>query len=248
MSIDVIEWGKERARVGPWRGNHRIAYLNPAPGSPPPSAAFVRRCLDRLERQGFARVVTGALTAVEQSSFRAAGFRVSEQLHLLTHDLDELPPPPPAGVTIRKARRSDHAAVLRIDEVAFDDFWRLGDAGLEEALTATPHSRFTVAIEAGDGDGDGGEGGEGGVAGYAVTGRAGRRGDLQRLAVEPRRQGAGLGRALVGDGLRWLRRWRVEKALVNTQLGNERALQLYESLGFRREPSGLCVLAIDLER
>ena len=239
----MIEWGRERARVGPWRGDHRVAYLNPAPGSPPPSAAFVRRCLDRLEQQGFARVVTGALTVSEQTSFRAAGFRVSEQLHLLTHDLRELPPPPPAVVTIRKARRADHPVVLRIDEVAFDDFWRLGDAGLEEALTATPHSRFTVVTQPPDGQSDDGE-----VVGYAVTGRAGRRGYLQRLAVEPRRQGAGLGRALVGDGLRWLRRWRVEKALVNTQLGNERALQLYESLGFRREPSGLCVLAVDLHR
>ena len=242
-SIDVVEWGRERARLGPWRGDARIAYLNPAPGAAPPSAAFVRRCLDRIERQGFSRVVTGALTASEQSSFRAAGFRVSEQLHLLTHDLRTLPPLPPADVVIRKARRSDHPTVLRIDEVAFDDFWRLGDAGLEEALTATPHSRFTVATEPAGGGED-----EWPVAGYAVTGRAGRRGYLQRLAVEPSRQGAGLGRALVGDGLRWLRRWRVEKALVNTQLGNERALQLYESLGFRREPSGLCVLAIDIRR
>jgi ribosomal protein S18 acetylase RimI-like enzyme len=83
--------------------------------------------------------------------------------------------------------------------------------------------------------------------GYAVTGRAGRRGFLQRLAVQPDHQRGGLGRALVLDGLRWLRRWRAERAVVNTQLENDAALALYENLGFRREPSGLSVLGAGLD-
>ena len=48
------------------------------------------------------------------------------------------------------------------------------------------------------------------------------------------------------DALRWLRRWRAERAMVNTQLENRRALGLYERSGFRREASGLSVLALDL--
>jgi ribosomal protein S18 acetylase RimI-like enzyme len=48
---------------------------------------------------------------------------------------------------------------------------------------------------------------------------------------------------LVIDGLRWLKRWRVEQVVVNTQYENERALDLYERLGFRRQPLGLSVLA-----
>ena len=42
--------------------------------------------------------------------------------------------------------------------------------------------------------------------GYAICGRAGRRGFVQRLAVDPARHGSGVGRALVLDGLGWLRR------------------------------------------
>ena len=81
-----------------------------------------------------------------------------------------------------------------------------------------------------------------------MTGRAGRRGFLQRLAVDPAREGHGLGRALVLDGLVWLRRRGVERVVVNTQEANQRALALYEQLGFRRQHAGLAVLRTQLVR
>lgn len=230
---EVIRWGAERARTGPWRGDRRVAYLAPVPDAPAPSAAFVRRCCEILAARGFSRVVTAALGPDEQPAFLSAGFAVEERLHLLGHDLGDLPPPTPLERTLRRARPADRAAVLAVDGAAFPDFWQLDDRGLEDAIRATPHVRFRVAA-----DPD--------VYAYAVTGRAGRRGFLQRLAVDPARQRAGVGRALVLDGLRWLRRWRVERAVVNTQLENEAALALYESLGFRREPSGLTVLSTGL--
>ena len=211
-----------------------MAYLSPIPDAPVPSVAFVRRCLDQLPARGFSRVVTPALSPGEQAGFLAAGFEVEQRLHLLGHDLRHLPRRSPAP--LRKARPGDVAAVLEVDTSAFPPFWRLDLAGLEEAVGATPHARFRVADV------------DGGVRAYAVTGRARRRGFLQRLAVHPDHRRRGLGRALVVDALRWLRRWRVEKAVVNTQLGNEAALALYESLGFRREPSGLSVLSVGLGR
>ena len=84
------------------------------------------------------------------------------------------------------------------------------------------------------------------IVGYAVTGRAGPRGYLQRLAVHPDHQRAGLGGALVVDGLRWLRRWGAKEVLVNTQEGNEPAVRLYEALGFELRPEGLAVLRLAL--
>jgi ribosomal protein S18 acetylase RimI-like enzyme len=232
----VIESGRERLRVGPWRGDRRTAYLNPVPGAPLPSADFVRRCLRSLAGQGYLRVVTGALSPSEQSPFRAAGFVVTEHLHLLAHDLRDLPAAEPPDGLLRRSSRRDRPSVLALDHLAFEPFWRLDDAGLDEAIAATPHTRFRVAV-----------GEDGGVVGYAITGRAGRRGYLQRLAVHPDVQRQGLGTILVVDALRWLRRWRAERAMVNTQLANERALSLYERVGFRRESSGLSVLARDLD-
>jgi len=237
----VIRWGPERARTGPWRGNERVAYLTPAPEAPAPSVDFVRRCLDQLARLGFVRVVTGALSPVEQGAFLAAGFEVTEHLHLLGRDLRHLPRrgswprPGHPGLGVRRGRVSDRPAVLGLDRRAFSPFWRLDDAGLDEALAATPRSRFRVASD------------RRGVVGYAVTGRSRDKGFLQRLAVEPEHQGQGLGRLLVLDAMGWLRRWRVDRVVVNTQLDNARALELYESLGFRREPVGLSVLAVGLD-
>jgi ribosomal protein S18 acetylase RimI-like enzyme len=69
---------------------------------------------------------------------------------------------------------------------------------------------------------------------YAVSGRDARQGFLQRLAVHPRAQRQGYGRALVLDSLRWAARWRVDRVLVNTHTTNQPALDLYEGVGFHR--------------
>jgi ribosomal protein S18 acetylase RimI-like enzyme len=226
---DVIAVGAERARTGPWRGDRLVALLAPVPEAPPPSAAFIQRCLMVLAERGYRRVVTGALAPAEQAGFLAAGFEVAEELHLLSHDLEQLPAGP--RVPLRRARTDDHAAVLEVDHASFTPFWRLDAAGLDDTLGATPRVRFRVSHDLSDA-----------VTGYSIIGRAGRRGYVQRLAVARDARKQGLGSALVIDGLAWLRRWRVSRALVNTQYGNDGALALYERLGFRPEPIGLSVL------
>ena len=210
-----------------------MAFLAPLPGAPTPTLAFVRRCIDTLSAQGFTGVVTGALAAEEQHAFLAAGFTETERLHLLSHDLSDLPSAACSGARLRRARPRDREAVLQVDLISFPTFWQLDDAGLTDALTATPHSRFTVAVDDASGR----------LVGYAVSGRSARNGYLQRLAVAPDEQGRGLGRALVADGLRWLARWRAEQCIANTQWGNEAALGLYERVGFRRLPEALAVLS-----
>ena len=224
----MVRWGAGRLRVGPWRGDDRVAYLAPVGDGPAPTPDTVRRAVAGLADRGYREAVTAALGPLEAQGFLLAGFEVHERLHLLARDLRDLPASPP--VPLRRGRHRDRPAVLAVDARAFSAFWRLDDAGLDEALAATPTSRFRVTEV------------DGAVVGYAVTGRAGRRGFLQRLAVEPEREGLGLGRALVLDGLGWLRRRGVERVVVNTQEANQRALALYEQLGVRRQNAGLAVL------
>jgi ribosomal protein S18 acetylase RimI-like enzyme len=232
--VDVIRFGQERARTGPWRGDRHVAFLAPLPESPSPSAAFVRRCLGVLAERGFTRVVTGALLPAEQHGFLRAGFEVEERLALLAHDMGELPEMP--DVPIRSCRAGDRSAVLALDHLAFPPFWRLDGDGLDEAVAATPRARFRVVDHGADAP-----------TGYAITGRAGRRGYVQRLAVHPDVRLGGQGSALVVDGLRWLRRWRVTQTLVNTQLDNAPALALYQRLGFGRQALGLSVLTAGID-
>jgi ribosomal protein S18 acetylase RimI-like enzyme len=231
VAAEVLQWGWERARAGPWRGDGRIAYLAPLAPAGAPSVDFLHRCLETLAARGFEEVVTSALAPAEQGGFKAVGFEVYERLHLLSHNLEKVPAAPDSPVPIRRGKSSDWPAVLGVDAGSFAPFWRLDNEGLREAIEATPVSRFRVASPR-----------RGAVLAYAVTGLSGNQGYLQRLAVHPDHRRAGLGRALAIDGLRWLKRKAVSEAVVNTQLGNDAALRLYLSLGFREEPIQLAVL------
>ncbi|MEO7556827.1 MAG: GNAT family N-acetyltransferase [Acidimicrobiales bacterium] len=228
MGLDVLRWGGDRLRAGPWRGNAHIAYIAPHPTGPAPTTESVRRTCAVLAKRGFREAVTAALGPAESQGFITAGFTVREHLHLLAHDMRRLSVVPP-GAPLRRGRRTDRGPALAVDAAAFDAFWCLDGAGLDEAIAATPANRFRVADT-------------GHVVGYAVTGRAGDRGFLQRLAVTPAEEGGGLGAALALDALRWLHRRGVVHTVVNTQERNARALALYERLGFRRQPGGLAVL------
>ncbi|MGH8984975.1 MAG: GNAT family N-acetyltransferase [Acidimicrobiia bacterium] len=232
MVTETLRWRGGWARIAPWPGPERdVAHLTVGSDTPP-SYEVVDRCLTRLRQAGYGGVVTNALTAADCLPFVDAGFRVRERLHLLEHDLTELPTP--AGRT-RRARRGDRPAVLDLDRRAFDPSWRLsGPVGFGDAVRATPVTRVRVA--------DAGSAPLGPVA-YAITGRAGAQGYVQRVAVDPAARREGWGRALVSDGLHWLRRHSTRRVLVNTQLANAAALSLYEACGFRRLPVGLCVLA-----
>ena len=55
---NMIRWGKESARAGPWPADGSVAFLVPVPDGARASAEFVRRCLGLLAEQGFQRVVT----------------------------------------------------------------------------------------------------------------------------------------------------------------------------------------------
>lgn len=234
VTLDMLRWGGERLRIGPWRGESQVAFVAPLAGTPSPTADIVGRSCAVLAERGYVEVITAALGPDEAEGFLAAGFELRERLHLLVHDLRDLPSPP--AVEHRRGRRADRTDALALDRRAFDRFWRLDEAGLEEALTATPSARFRVAAQRPA------SGRAGPLHGYAVSGRAAPRGFLQRLAVDPGHRGQGIGTALVVDALHWMRRRGVDRAVVNTQEANLAALALYERLGFRRQPDGLAVL------
>ncbi len=223
--------GGHRLRVTPWHGQAFVALIGPARTNRSPSRTDVVACIDELRRRGVTTMVTPALSHFEAEPFFQAGFHLHERLHLLARPITG--PPPVGGHRLRPGWPWDHGRVLRLDNAAFEEFWRFDKFSLKEARRATPTHRFRVATVGGD------------VAGYAVSGRAGTRGYLQRLAVDPAAAGRGLGTALVNDSIRWLHRKGASLVLVNTQERNGRALELYERLGFVRQRDGLLVLRWD---
>ncbi len=230
MSLPTLRFRGGWARLRAARDDERVASLTLG-AEMPPTTEFVTGCLERLRSQGFTSVFTNALTPADSLPFVDAGFTVRERLHLLMHDLQNRPK---AVHATARGRRRDREAVLAVDAQSFDGFWRLDQKGLDDALTATPSSRFRVGRRQGE------------VVGYAVTGRVRRHGYLQRLAVHPAARRQGWGQSLVADTLAWLGRHSARRAVVNTQYDNAGALELYRACGFEPLPVGLCILGRDL--
>lgn len=235
MALQSLTIDGARFRAGRWRASGDLAYLVPLSPAHTLTASALAKARAELDLLGFDEIVTAAVAPPERAAFLRDGFEEREHLHLLKHDLRGLPPrrrhrPRRHVARIERGTRGDRAEVLDLDSRTFDDFWRLDDDGLSDAMDATPVSRMRVIRDPG-------------IVGYAVAGRAAAQGFLQRLAVDPSHQGSGLGSTLVHDALHWMRRRGATIAWVNTQEANARALALYEHLGFRAADHHLTVLA-----
>jgi ribosomal protein S18 acetylase RimI-like enzyme len=243
--LEVINVGAEQYRLGAWRGHPTLGYLVPLTPPERLSRRGLERSLHQLSTKGYTEVLTAALTEREQQIFLQWGFTLYERLHLLHHDLRDVPPRSTTALParVRAAHRWDRSAVLEVDARAFEPMWRLDQHSLHEAIAATPASRFRAARSTTRARRHRGR-----VIGYAVSGHTGDHGYLQRLAVDPEAQRAGIGAALVVDCLHWMRRAGVARVSVNTQEANSRALALYERLGFVPVEPGLAVLRLELAR
>jgi RimJ/RimL family protein N-acetyltransferase len=80
---------------------------------------------------------------------------------------------------------------------------------------------------------------DGGVAGHLLVHRRNEPGETSigdvAIIVENAHRGAGLGRALMETAIDWSRRVGLEKLCLGVFTGNQRAISLYRSLGFREE-------------
>lgn len=235
MVLQSLTVDGARFRAGSWRARGDLAYLVPLSPAHTLTEQVLEKTRAELGARGFDEVVTAAVAPPERAALMRDGFVEREHLHLLKHDLTGLPPAGSWWSRRRTAGRiergtgADRAAVLDLDARTFDEFWHLDRDGLEDAMEATPVSRLRVIRDET-------------IIGYSVAGRAGTQGFLQRLAVDPARQGEGLGRALVHDALHWMRRRGSTVAWVNTQEANERALGLYRHLGFQPADHNLTVM------
>jgi ribosomal-protein-alanine N-acetyltransferase len=222
-------------RIAAWHGRADVASLA-VRGRGTLAPASVDRLLERVRAAGYREVVTNALAPAATLPLVDAGFAVRGRLRVLQHDLIQLPPP--SGRT-RRARRREREGMIATDHAAFDDFWQLDLDGLRQAVRATPSAQLLVGTER---EADGLDVDDDTLLGYGLFGRASADGYVQRLAVHPAAQGRGLGAAILGDGLHWLRKRGATRAYVNTQSDNDRAYELYRRSGFEPMPVGLCVL------
>jgi ribosomal protein S18 acetylase RimI-like enzyme len=206
------------------------------PGSTVPGVDVVGEWCADLTRRGYSGVRTGAVGPDIAESLRHNGFRVVQDLTLLSADLTGPLSDAAHDRSVRPVLGRLHGGravvrgVLRVDREAFGDRWALDSISMVEAAKATARSRMFVSGAGGDTDG------------FVLVGRTDRSGFIQRLAVDPARQRTGVGLRLMHAAHRWLRSHRCTTALVNTETDNLAALRLYQRFGYAELPYGLQVL------
>jgi ribosomal protein S18 acetylase RimI-like enzyme len=169
--------------------------------------------------------------------FSQAGF-LGRRRHYLVRELTSPLPPPAAAFRLRPLRRDDIPAAARIVH-------RSHEGSVDAALNmtyATPETcrAFveTLMLRSGCGHFDAlasliADGGPGG-AGVILISRLSRlNGHICQVSVTPECQGRGLGTQLVVEALEALRRQGLETASLSVTVGNRRAYELYERLGFK---------------
>jgi len=128
------------------------------------------------------------------------------------------------GVALRPCRPDDLAVLAHLDAHTFTPLWHFGESGLQELLFT---SRLQVATVNEN------------VVGYTAISYSNDNAHLARLAVHPQWQGQGFGHILLRDALADAKGQGIHTVMLNTQVHNQRAQQLYRAYGFR--PTGQIV-------
>ncbi|MBX3015343.1 MAG: GNAT family N-acetyltransferase [Caldilineaceae bacterium] len=133
---------------------------------------------------------------------------------------------PPPEVTIpalqlRPAQMNDLPALAQVDAAAFPPLWHFDVMALQDLLFT---SRVVLATR------------EGQLVGYTALSTSVGGAHLARIAVHPQQQGHGLGKYLLLDALRYAQQEGFDRVMLNTQVQNHVAQQLYRQVGFR--PTG----------
>ncbi len=221
-------------RVSPWPGEIQSCLVTSRSGGILSALSFsplaeIKKVAASL---GYESLLWQATDEFTETTCQSLGFDFRDRLHvLISSDLKPTVRYRQSNtLTVRRARSMDIDSVLEIDHMCFEPFWQLDQQGLEEAVLATPRSRYRVIVDKSD---------FGSVLGYSIFGQGAGSGYLQRIAMSPSHQRSGGATSLIADGFGWLRRWRSQKVSVNTQVTNERALALYLGLGFKLQRQGL---------
>lgn len=217
--------GWARAEARPWNDTSADAALRLIRGG----SGFIEACTHRLHTLGAPGVMSPPLAQSARKPWESAGFTPFLNLALLRLDLVG-PVTPPQHLVVRD-EDYDLDLMLAVDTAAFEEFWRFSKTALVESLQATSKSSVFVIRD-----------GDLGITGYAIVGYGHAISYLQRVAVDPKWQGSGMGRSLIRAVARSARRQGSKALILNTQLDNATASGLYETEGYVQLPDSLAVL------
>jgi ribosomal protein S18 acetylase RimI-like enzyme len=215
-------WAKALAR--PWNDD----FPDPAVRLERGTHEFLRAVAELLGSMGSGIVYSPALYPSATKVWISAGFTPFRLLDVMEMALG-------AGIgapehEVEATNVPDWDPLVAIDHLAFDGFWKMSEAGLVEAMRATPRATVLTARI------------ENELAGYALVGSQMTVSYLQRVAVDPSFAGRGIGGSLVQASALWASKRGSRALVLNLRPENDRARRLYEREGFQARDTPLHLL------
>ncbi|MFV1963112.1 MAG: GNAT family N-acetyltransferase [Acidimicrobiia bacterium] len=223
----TLSRGWARANARPWNDETSDAFLRLARGSHDFLAAASEDLVD-LSR---ASVYSPALYPSSTRIWKRCGYEETFHLNVMERSVTSNRSGP--TTPIDESRTPDWHAIMEIDRLAFQGFWRMSLAGLMEAMASTTRS---VVLTVGDTE----------TVGYAIVGAQWNVSYLQRIAVHPEHTGKNIGSDLVRAALAWARRTAAQTMVLNIREENVHARRLYSKEGFVLTGAALRILRYEV--
>lgn len=219
----TVTRGWARGEVRPWNDQVVSGHVRLVRGN----ASFLSDLTALAAHASDGIVYSPALYPTSTRIWKRVGFRIDSKLMVLERGLPERPPQPdhPVAEIV-----DDWDSVLAVDRAAFEGFWTMSRAGLEEAATATPqHVVLGYKVD-------------GLIVGYAIVGAHRTASYLQRIAVDPSHAGKGIGADLLRAALDWACLKGAPSMILNVRDESAPALRLYRNHGFHDTGARLEIL------
>jgi ribosomal protein S18 acetylase RimI-like enzyme len=216
----------EHLLIGSWRNRREISSIEEF-SAVRHLPALVEQAIVQCHQQGDELLLALELESHRgRSRFERAGLEQLEEV--ITDEIETMRVPlmQERHLHVRGAYREDNALLLQLlalDNAAFpwlwrnslEEFWEYLDSPGVRVLAISDRAQIVAYI---------------GVTEFEGWGH------IDRVAVQPERQGEGFGQAAVTLGLDALRRGGARRVGLSTQRSNVRSQRLYERLGFQRTP------------
>ncbi|MDQ2652628.1 MAG: GNAT family N-acetyltransferase [Chloroflexota bacterium] len=216
----------EHLLIGSWRNRREISSIEEL-SAVRHLPALVEQAIVQCHLQGDELLLALELESHRgRSRFERAGLQQLEEV--ITYEIETLRVPlmQEHHLAVQDACREDNALLLHLlalDNVAFpwlwrnslEEFWEYLDSPGVHVLAVSDRDEIVAYI---------------GITEFEGWGH------IDRVAVQPERQGKGYGQAAVMLGLDALRRGGARRVGLSTQRSNVRSQRLYERLGFQRTP------------